>query len=159
MSFRFATPARLNAARSTPPSPVFLEDPSAPADLRGVSRGRRPWVLLVEDEQALARAVARGLRRRGFRVTWASTIAQAKVALASAAVDAVLLDVHLPDGHGRELLTAPTPAGRPRPRFVATSGQATPAEVRSLRRLGVSEFLMKPAPLDELRDALLGQGG
>jgi len=128
----------------------------------GERQGRRPrgdrrlWVLLVEDDAALARAVGRGLRARGFRVTWVGTMAQARVALASAAVDAVLFDVHLPDGHGHELLAAPLLPGHPRPRFVATSGEASPTEIAQLHRLGALAFHPKPILLDDVESDLRG---
>ena len=132
---------------------------SAPDEPTGGSASS-PWVLLVEDDAFLARAVTRGLRRRGFRVTWASTLSQARLALASATFDAVLLDVHLPDGTGHELLRSPTPPGRPRPRFVATSGEASRTEVDELRALGVVGYHPKPVVFDELAmDLRGGRGG
>ena len=57
-------------------------------------------VLLVEDDVRVAAAVASGLRKRGYEVDCAGSIAEA---LEAAPVDIVLLDLGLPDGDGMDL--------------------------------------------------------
>jgi DNA-binding response OmpR family regulator len=57
-------------------------------------------VLVVEDQPQLRTFSSRVLERAGYRVWAASTIAQARSALAENHPDVVLLDIGLPDGDG-----------------------------------------------------------
>jgi DNA-binding response OmpR family regulator len=57
-------------------------------------------ILLVEDDHRFATALTVALRRAGYEVEQAATVA---AALAAPACDLVLLDLGLPDGDGMEL--------------------------------------------------------
>jgi DNA-binding response OmpR family regulator len=57
-------------------------------------------VLLVEDDEAIAQPLVKGLEREGFRVNW---VARGLEAVAAAEVDVVLLDLGLPDIDGYEV--------------------------------------------------------
>jgi two-component system catabolic regulation response regulator CreB len=61
-----------------------------------------PRVLVVEDEPAIAESIAYALRRDGFGVGIASTLAEAERELEG--TDLVVLDLMLPDGSGFDLL-------------------------------------------------------
>lgn len=61
-------------------------------------------ILLVEDDLPLADAVSSYLSGKGFAVDHAASLAQARAALPMAPWDAVLLDLHLPDGNGLSLI-------------------------------------------------------
>lgn len=59
------------------------------------------YVLLVEDDPAIADALSFSLEREGSQVTWVDSAAKVMPTLASLpALDAVVLDVGLPDGDG-----------------------------------------------------------
>lgn len=60
-------------------------------------------ILIVEDEPAIAANVEYALRTDGFRTLWAALGTQAMEILRREAVDAVILDVGLPDVNGFEL--------------------------------------------------------
>ena len=57
-------------------------------------------VLLVEDNDGLNRSNSRALTMRGYEVAAALTLAEARLKLAEAQPDIILLDVELPDGNG-----------------------------------------------------------
>jgi two-component system catabolic regulation response regulator CreB len=61
-----------------------------------------PKILVVEDEPAIAESIAYSLRRDGFTVTVAPTLAAAERELTH--VDLVVLDLMLPDGSGFDLI-------------------------------------------------------
>jgi two-component system catabolic regulation response regulator CreB len=61
-----------------------------------------PRILVVEDEPAIAESISYGLRRDGYTVTIASTLAVAERELEGVAL--VVLDLMLPDGSGFDLL-------------------------------------------------------
>src|SRR5260370_15786500 len=73
-------------------------------------------LLIVEDEQALANAMARTLRSRGFQADIALTGAEARERFAAVDYALVLMDIRLPDESGYGLLDElhkkrPAPAG------------------------------------------------
>jgi two-component system catabolic regulation response regulator CreB len=61
-----------------------------------------PKILVVEDEPAIAESIAYSLRRDGFTVTVAPTLAVAEREAPNA--DLVVLDLMLPDGSGFDLI-------------------------------------------------------
>jgi two-component system, OmpR family, phosphate regulon response regulator PhoB len=66
----------------------------------------RRHLLVVDDEPHIGLLLRPHLERLGYRVSLARTLAEARTALSDAAapLDAMLLDLHLPDGSGLELL-------------------------------------------------------
>ena len=62
-----------------------------------------PSILIVEDDQKLARIVRAYLEGADFRVTHASSLAEARTKLDAETPLAVILDLGLPDGSGEEL--------------------------------------------------------
>ena len=67
-----------------------------------------PRLLIVEDEEVLARNLAKAFGGRGIDVKHASTVAAAIKAAAEEPPDVVLLDLRLPDGSGLDVLDALT---------------------------------------------------
>lgn len=63
-------------------------------------------VLVVEDDHGLRGMLARGLRSEGFGVVTATDGAQAIRTAARQAIDAVVLDIGLPDSDGRDVCQA-----------------------------------------------------
>ena len=70
-------------------------------------------VFLVEDHELFASGVRNELGKEFALVGQASSVAEAVAAIPTAKPDVVLLDVHLPDGNGTEVVEAP---GGPLPR-------------------------------------------
>jgi DNA-binding response OmpR family regulator len=69
-------------------------------------------VLVLDDDPSLRMLCRVNLELDGYRVLEAASVAEARTALASGSVDVILLDVHLEDGDGRDLLLELGP-GRP----------------------------------------------
>lgn len=57
-------------------------------------------ILLVEDDETLAKGVALSLQSSEVSVSMAHTLSEANVQLASASFDLLILDINLPDGSG-----------------------------------------------------------
>src|SRR5580693_812228 len=69
-----------------------------------------PRVLLVEDEPSMAKVLVRGMQMEGFAVDVAHTAEEAKLmAAASHQYAHHIVDIHLPDGNGVDLLNALRP--------------------------------------------------
>lgn len=66
----------------------------------------RRHLLVVDDEPHIGLLLRPHLERLGYRVTLARTLAEARAALSDRGrpLDGVLLDLHLPDGSGLDLL-------------------------------------------------------
>lgn len=61
-------------------------------------------ILLVDDSMTVRQAYGDALDQAGFQVVTAATLAEARAALAEHDPDLLVLDVHLPDGDGLDLL-------------------------------------------------------
>ena len=103
-------------------------------------------VLSVEDHpsnQALVDTLL--ARRAGWEVAHADTLAQARAALAAAPPDLLLVDLHLPDGRGEELIAevrgTPSLARLP---VVAVTADATAATLQAARDAGADAVITKP---------------
>jgi DNA-binding response OmpR family regulator len=109
-------------------------------------------ILLVEDDAALRATLAEQIALAGeFRVTEAGTLAEAEAALDAdgARFDAVLLDVGLPDGDGRELCAKLRRGGKRMPVIMLTGADAEQDVVRGLDA-GANDYVAKPFRLGEL---------
>jgi two-component system catabolic regulation response regulator CreB len=98
-------------------------------------------VLVVEDEPAIAESVAFALRRDGFTVTIAGTLAAAERGRAEA--DLVILDLMLPDGSGFEWITQVRAEGRAKPIIVLSSRDGEADRVAALET-GADDYVTKP---------------
>ncbi len=110
--------------------------------------GGSKTVLVVDDDASLRMLCRVNLELDGYRVIEADSVAGARAVLAREPVDAMLLDVHLGDGDGRELVRS-LGAERPPAAFFTGSAQAD-AELRSL----VDGVLPKPFTLDALTETV-----
>jgi DNA-binding response OmpR family regulator len=77
-------------------------------------------VLVLDDDPSLRMLCRVNLELDGYRVLEAGCVAHAREALASEVVDAILLDVHLEDGDGRDLLGELGPGRPPAALFTGT---------------------------------------
>ncbi|GAA2317858.1 response regulator [Streptomyces kunmingensis] len=112
-------------------------------------------VLVVEDDPVAADAHALYVNRvAGFvTVAKAHTAAEARRALDRAPVDLILLDLHLPDGHGLALARSLRAAGHHADVIAVTSARDL-AVVREGVSLGVVQYVLKPFTFATLRDRL-----
>jgi len=116
-----------------------------------MSTAPRP-ILLVEDDAALRATLAEQIALAGeFHVTEAASAAEAGAALDAdgARFDAVLLDIGLPDGDGRELCAKLRRDGKRMPVIMLTGADAEQDVVRGLDA-GANDYIAKPFRLGEL---------
>ncbi len=125
--------------------------------------GPGPRILLVEDEpanRALVGAVFATVDRpelHGIVLHEATTIAEARAALASHSIDIVLVDVRLPDGSGLDLAAELTRQPRVGPaKVVIVSASVLPAERSSAIATGADGFLAKPFDPADLIELIVG---
>jgi len=111
--------------------------------------GQRQRLLIVEDEQALAQAMARALRSRGFEADIALTGAEARERFGGVDYALVLMDLRLPDESGYELLSE-LRKKRPAPAVVMVSGVDDPELGRAAVENGAFGYFVKPVGATEM---------
>ncbi len=104
--------------------------------------------LLVEDHAALSEVIAGGLRRAGFAVDVAASVAEAREAVALGDYALAILDLGLPDGSGIDLL-ADWRARAAFPVIVLTARGALGDRIEGLDR-GADDYIVKPVEIPEL---------
>jgi signal transduction histidine kinase/response regulator of citrate/malate metabolism len=115
--------------------------------------------ILVVEDVALNREVAKGLLQRdGHRVWLAEEAEQALQHCAAQVFDLLLLDVHLPGISGVELCRQIRNSDGPnrRTRIFALTASVQPALVRGYLEAGMDGVLAKPLKLENLRQVLEG---
>lgn len=108
-------------------------------------------VLLVDDDDAFRRVMSGELARRGHMV---NSVATGAAALAQAAeADVILLDLHLPDMDGIDVLKQLRAAGV-RAGVLVLTGHGTIDTAIQAVRLGAYDYLEKPCPLERMEMAI-----
>ena len=119
-----------------------VEPPAAPKVKAG-----NETILIVEDNEALARVVSRQLIRLGYKVLQTQDGPSALVALASDQVDLLFTDIALPGGMGGVELARVARAARPSLKVVLTTGFDNTVNRDETRGL---KLIMKPYLMAEL---------
>ncbi|ASM71361.1 MULTISPECIES: response regulator transcription factor [Roseobacteraceae] len=107
-------------------------------------------ILLIEDEQALARPLTEHLEADRNIVEWFATLDEADAALRTLAYDVVLLDLQLPDGDGLTFLSALRGRGLRTPVIILTARDKVSDRIDGLNR-GADDYVIKPFDLDEVK--------
>ena len=110
-------------------------------------------VLVVDDEQALAQLIADMLAESGYEVRVAHSVSEAKSLLARQEFDVALLDMHLPDGTGEDILLRLSDEGASTEAIMLTGDRDITSAVQAMK-LGASDYLVKPAPLADVELAV-----
>jgi two-component system, OmpR family, response regulator len=110
-------------------------------------------VLLVEDEPHLGAAVQEHVRQAGHAVDWFQRLDLADAAVRAVPYDAVLLDLHLPDGKGLDFLRALRRREDGVPVVILTARDMVSDRIEGLKA-GADDYLVKPFDLDELNARL-----
>jgi len=120
--------------------------------------GERP-ILIVDDDTSLRETLAEQLELEGeFTATEAATLAEAETKMSSkdARYDALILDVGLPDGDGRDLCQRLRRQGIRVPIIMLTGSDEEVDVVRGLDS-GANDYIGKPFRLAELLARLRAQ--
>jgi two-component system, OmpR family, phosphate regulon response regulator OmpR len=110
-----------------------------------------PRLLLIDDDARLTTMVGDYLRRNGFEIETAGTLAAGRERLAQFPYDALLLDLMLPDGDGLELTRELR--GNPRTRrlpLLMLTARGEPTDRIVGLEIGADDYLPKPFEPREL---------
>ena len=109
----------------------------------------RTDVLLVDDDPAICISFRHYLERVGFSILEAGTMAEGREAIASRRLDAILLDLNLPDGNGMDWIIELRETCPHLSIIVITGVGEVSLAVEAMRR-GADHFLTKPVNMPDL---------
>src|SRR3954447_2790324 len=118
----------------------------SPDEASGVHAGQ---ILVVEDDSDLLELLLRGLREEGFKAIGASTGHQALERAGAHPVDALIVDVGLPDADGRDVCQALRARGVSAPVLFLTAHDAVPDRLSGFAA-GGDDYITKPFVFEEL---------
>lgn len=111
--------------------------------------GQNFRLLVVDDEEAVRRALERALAYEGYEIAQAADGAEALRMIEQSAPDAVILDVLMPELDGLDVCRALRAKGRTIPILLVTARDAVDDRVSGLDA-GADDYLVKPFALEEL---------
>jgi DNA-binding response OmpR family regulator len=110
-------------------------------------------VLVIEDQEDLAALYEQALTNEGYEVSKAYTGEEGVGLFEDDGADAVVLDMTLPEMHGVQTLQTIRNLNANVPVVVVT-GETSDETRRQCERLGVQQYLSKPADYRDIMDAL-----
>jgi DNA-binding NarL/FixJ family response regulator len=113
-----------------------------------------PRVLIVDDHSLFRAGVRAELEPLVELAGEAGTVSEAVEAIAREHPDVVLLDVHMPDGGGVEVIRRTAESGTPVPRFLALSVSDAAEDVIAVIRAGARGYVTKSISGEELAEAV-----
>ena len=126
------------------------DSPVTPSSPDGVPSGG-PAILIVEDEEFLRVAIAKGLHKRGFLVLEARDGTQAIRLISDhqGEIAVMLLDISLPGASSRDVFLKAQDL-RPKMEIIVTSAHPRRAAESHLEGLQFTHFLRKPYSISHL---------
>jgi len=118
-----------------------------------MTQSRQPSVLVVEDDVDLRRTVSESLDGAGFAAAQSADAADAIERLKSFAYDGIVIDLHLPDASGMDVLDEAV-TRYPEIRAVVITGFGGVSEAVDAMKRGAVDFLIKPFQLTQLARVL-----
>lgn len=118
----------------------------------------RKRVLVVEDDTIFAGVLSRALRTREYEVETASSVEDALAISRSWQPQAAIIDLKLGQESGLELVPL-LAANHPDIRILVLTGYASIATAVRAVKLGASDYLSKPADIEDIVVALAGEKG
>src|SRR3546814_5149120 len=106
-------------------------------------------ILVVEDDELIARGIVSGLRAFGMTADRVESVAHAELARQTTHCDAMVLDLGLPDEDGMQLLVRMRQSGDELPVLLLTARDAVEDRIAGLQG-GAADYLVKPFDLGEL---------
>jgi len=111
-----------------------------------------PHALLVDDDVNFVLGLAEVVGREGFTTKTATSLKEARNEIGKAVPDVLLIDLHLPDGSGIDVVKELEES--PGPEIVLITGHGTIETAVEAMRHGASDYLVKPVDFARVRMVL-----
>ena len=115
-------------------------------------------ILLVDDDPVFTRVMARGFERRGFITRRCGSAEEALAACAEFEPSHILLDLNMPGTSGLVVLPRLL-AAAPQASLVVLTGYSSIVTAVEATRAGATNYLCKPATIEEVLTAFGGGAG
>lgn len=113
-------------------------------------------LLLVDDDEAFVKRLARAMEKRGFLPETAQSVAVGRGIAQSRPPAYAVVDLRLEDGSGLDVVEA-LRERRPDCRIVVLTGYGAIATAVAAVKIGATDYLAKPADADDVTNALLSR--
>lgn len=121
-----------------------------------IELGDDKTLLLVDDDEAFLKRLAKAMEKRGFSVETAGSVAAGQ-AIATARPPAyAVVDLRLLDGNGLDVVET-LRERRPDARIVVLTGYGAIATAVAAVKIGATDYLAKPADANDITNALLAR--
>ena len=125
-------------------------------DQEALELGPDKTLMLVDDDEAFVKRLAKAMEKRGFEVETAESVAAGR-AIATARPPAyAVIDLRLEDGNGLDVVEL-LREKRPDARIVVLTGYGAIATAVAAVKFGATDYLAKPADANDVTHALLAQ--
>lgn len=111
-------------------------------------------LLIIDDDAPLRERLAKTMTKRGFMVTMAESVAQARASINWNIPNYVIVDLKLNDGSGLEIVDA-VHAVNDKARVIVLTGYGNIATAVTAIKHGATDYLPKPADADLIERTLL----
>ncbi len=127
------------------------------AEELGAALGADRTLLLVDDDEAFVKRLAKAMEKRGFAPVTAESVAEGRAIALSRPPAYAVVDLRLEDGNGLEVVETLRET-RPDCRIVVLTGYGAIATAVAAVKIGAIDYLSKPADADDVTNALLTTG-
>ena len=114
-------------------------------------------LLLVDDDEAFLKRLARAMEKRGFEVETAGSVVAGRAIATGRPPAYAVVDLRLEDGNGLDVVET-LRERRPDSRIVVLTGYGAIATAVAAVKIGATDYLSKPADADDIVNALLARG-
>lgn len=125
-------------------------------DERAVGLGPDRTLLLVDDDEAFVKRLAKAMEKRGFVPESAESVAAGCAIAVDHPPAYAVVDLRLADGNGLQVVEA-LHANRPNCRVIVLTGYGAIATAVAAVKNGAIDYLSKPADANDIMNALLAK--
>ena len=123
-------------------------------NIEALDLGEDKSLLIVDDDEAFLRRLAKAMEKRGFEVETAGTVVAGKAVSTARPPAYAVIDLRLEDGNGPDVVET-LRARRPDSRIVVLTGYGAIATAVAAVKIGATDYLAKPADARDVTNALL----
>ncbi len=114
-------------------------------------------LLLVDDDEAFVKRLAKAMEKRGFVPETAGSVSEGRAIAVTRPPAFAVVDLRLEDGNGLDVIEA-LRERRPDCRIVVLTGYGAIATAVAAVKVGATDYLSKPADANDITNALLTKG-
>lgn len=118
--------------------------------------GEDPSLLIVDDDEAFLRRLARAMEKRGFVPDAVATVAEGQEIARNRPPAYAVVDLRLEDGNGLDVVDTLRET-RPDARIIVLTGYGAIATAVAAVKMGATDYMSKPADANDITAALLAE--